>query len=149
MTEPGASDRIHRRPSMRWNAVRNLPQRRRVKRAFPLPVCAKSSWWSKRSSPIFAGTVMAIAWQRRALLRTARRREIDAGVRRLWPAFDILALPMPDLAVDLDQRDLGGVGVPMLRALIDHASYRREDPRNMLRVIVHAAPRLRGDPAAS
>lgn len=62
--------------------------------------------------------------------------------------FNILALPMPDLAVDLDQRDLGGVGVPMFRALVDHATYRREDARNVLRVIVHAAPRLRSDPTA-
>jgi anti-sigma regulatory factor (Ser/Thr protein kinase) len=60
--------------------------------------------------------------------------------------FDILALPAPDLSVDLDQRDVGGIGVPMLRALIDQASYRREDARNVLYVIVHATPRLRGDP---
>jgi serine/threonine-protein kinase RsbW len=63
--------------------------------------------------------------------------------------FDILALPMPDLAVDLDHRDLGGIGVPMFRALVNHATYRREDLRNILRVIVHAAPRLRSDSAAS
>jgi serine/threonine-protein kinase RsbW len=56
--------------------------------------------------------------------------------------FDILALPAPDLSVDLDQRDVGGVGVLMLRALIDEATYRREDARNILCVIVHAAPRL-------
>jgi len=63
--------------------------------------------------------------------------------------FDILSLPAPDLSVDLDQRDVGGVGVPMLRALIDDATYRREDARNVLCVIVHAAPRLRGGPAAT
>jgi serine/threonine-protein kinase RsbW len=60
--------------------------------------------------------------------------------------FDILALPPPDLSVDLDQRDVGGVGVPMLRALVDEATYRREDSRNILRVV---APRLRGDSAVS
>jgi serine/threonine-protein kinase RsbW len=60
--------------------------------------------------------------------------------------FDILALPPPDLSVDLDQRDVGGVGVPMLRALVDEATYRREDTRNILRVV---APRLRGDSAVS
>lgn len=59
--------------------------------------------------------------------------------------FDILALPAPDLSVDLDQRDVGGIGVPMLRALVDQATYRREDARNILCVIVHAAPRLGGD----
>lgn len=62
--------------------------------------------------------------------------------------FDMLTLPAPDLSVDLDQRDVGGIGVPMLRALIDQATYRREDARNILCVIVHAAPRLASDPAA-
>lgn len=63
--------------------------------------------------------------------------------------FDMLTLPAPDLSVDLDRRDVGGVGVPMLRALVDQATYRREDARNILCVIVHAAPRLAGDPAAT
>ena len=62
---------------------------------------------------------------------------------------DILALPAPDLSVDLDQRDLGGIGVPMLRALVDEATYRREDARNILCVIVHAPPRLSGASAAT
>ena len=64
-------------------------------------------------------------------------------------AFNILTLAAPDLSVDLDQRDVGGIGVPMLRALIDEASYRREDTRNVLYVIVHATPRLRGEPAVT
>jgi anti-sigma regulatory factor (Ser/Thr protein kinase) len=63
--------------------------------------------------------------------------------------FDILALPAPDFSVDLEQRDLGGIGVPMLRALVDEVTYRREDARNILRVIVHAAPRLRGASAVT
>src|SRR5262245_13700753 len=63
--------------------------------------------------------------------------------------FDMLALPAPDLSLDLDQRDVGGMGVPMLRALIDQASNRREDARNVLSVVVHSAPRLRGDPSAA
>ena len=64
-------------------------------------------------------------------------------------AFNILTLAAPDLSADLDQRDVGGIGVPMLRALIDEASYRREDTRNVLYVIVHATPRLRGEPAVT
>ena len=64
-------------------------------------------------------------------------------------AFNILSLSAPDLSVDLDQRDVGGIGVPMLRALIDEASYRREDTRNVLYVSVHATPRLRGEPAVT
>ena len=63
--------------------------------------------------------------------------------------FDMLALPAPDLSVDLDQRDIGGLGVPMLRALVDQVTYRREGARNILCVIVHATPRLGGDPGTT
>ena len=52
--------------------------------------------------------------------------------------FDILAAPAPDLTVDLDQREPGGLGVPLIRAMVDEASYRREGNRNILRLIVRA-----------
>ena len=58
--------------------------------------------------------------------------------------YDMLAAPSPDLSGDLDQRDVGGIGVPMLRALVDHASYRREETRNILSLRIHAAPKLGG-----
>jgi serine/threonine-protein kinase RsbW len=64
-------------------------------------------------------------------------------------AFNILAMPDPDLSGDIDQRDVGGVGVPVLRALMDQASYRRDRACNILRVIVHAAPRLGAEPTAT
>lgn len=64
-------------------------------------------------------------------------------------AFNILALPEPDLTGDIDQRDVGGVGVPVLRALMDQANYRRDGARNILRVIVHATPRLGGEPSVT
>ncbi len=63
--------------------------------------------------------------------------------------FDMFTLPAPDLSVDLDRRDVGGIGMPMLRALVDQATYRREEARNILNVIVHAAPKLIGGPAAT
>lgn len=58
--------------------------------------------------------------------------------------FDMLILPEPNLAVDIDQRGLGGVGVPMMRALVDHASYRRDGDRNVLSLVFHSACRLGG-----
>lgn len=58
--------------------------------------------------------------------------------------FDMLAMPEPDLAVDIDRRGLGGVGVPMMRALVDRASYRRDGERNVLCLVFHAACRLGG-----
>jgi anti-sigma regulatory factor (Ser/Thr protein kinase) len=63
--------------------------------------------------------------------------------------FDILALPAPDLTVDIDQRDVGGIGVPMMRALVDQASYRRDSNRNALCLIFHAATKLGSEPVAT
>jgi len=58
--------------------------------------------------------------------------------------FDMLAVPEQNLAVDIDQRGLGGVGVPMMRALVDRASYRRDGQRNLLCLVFHAGCRLGG-----
>jgi len=58
--------------------------------------------------------------------------------------FDMLSLPEPNLAVEIDQRGLGGVGVPMMRALVDQASYRRDGERNVLSLVFHSACRLGG-----
>ena len=63
--------------------------------------------------------------------------------------FDILALPAPDLSVDIDQRDLGGVGVPVMRVLVDQSSYRRAGARNVLRLVFHAACRFGAVAAAT
>jgi len=58
--------------------------------------------------------------------------------------FDMLTMPEPNLAVDIDQRGLGGVGVPMMRALVDQASYKRDGERNVLLLVFHSACRLGG-----
>jgi len=59
---------------------------------------------------------------------------IDSG-----KPFNILTLPAPDLTVEVDQRQVGGLGVPLVRALVDTASYRRESGRNVLRLSVRLA----------
>jgi serine/threonine-protein kinase RsbW len=61
--------------------------------------------------------------------------------------FDIRSLPPPEFSANLDQRDVGGVGVPMLHALVDLWNYRREEDRNVLSVLLGAAPKLGQDSA--
>jgi len=48
------------------------------------------------------------------------------------PPFDPLACPDPDTNLELDQRQPGGLGVLLIRNLMDEVSYRREDERNVL-----------------
>ena len=57
---------------------------------------------------------------------------IDAG-----EPFNILTLPPPDPTATLDQRPVGGLGVLLIRSLVDNADYCREDSRNILQLVVN------------
>jgi anti-sigma regulatory factor (Ser/Thr protein kinase) len=54
-------------------------------------------------------------------------------------AFDPLAEPPPDLDVPVEQRPLGGLGLPLLRALVSEARYVREGPTNVLTLVKRRA----------
>jgi len=54
---------------------------------------------------------------------------IDSGI-----PFDMLARPAPDFTADVAQRQLGGLGIPLIRALMDNVTYHREGARNILRL---------------
>jgi anti-sigma regulatory factor (Ser/Thr protein kinase) len=49
-------------------------------------------------------------------------------------AYDPLTAPPPDLESDLDDRPIGGLGVHLVRALMDSVSYRFVGGRNRLLV---------------
>jgi anti-sigma regulatory factor (Ser/Thr protein kinase) len=46
--------------------------------------------------------------------------------------FDPLTGPLPDLDLPAETRPIGGVGIAIVRALVDESSYRREGNRNYL-----------------
>lgn len=46
--------------------------------------------------------------------------------------FDPLAVPPPDLSVDIQDRPIGGLGIFLLRELADHIAYERRGPTNRL-----------------
>lgn len=49
--------------------------------------------------------------------------------------FDVLTLPDPDTTLDIMDREIGGMGVHFIRKLSDDVSYRRENGRNILRMV--------------
>ena len=51
--------------------------------------------------------------------------------------FNQLSVPEPDLSVPLEQRQIGGLGVHFIRHFTDHAEWRRESNRNILRLTVN------------
>ena len=49
-------------------------------------------------------------------------------------AFDPLQLPAPDLHAEIDDRPIGGLGIFLVRELMDSVTYRRDGEWNRLRV---------------
>jgi serine/threonine-protein kinase RsbW len=62
----------------------------------------------------------------------------DGGVTLMveydGPAFDPLLLPAPDVAASLEERKVGGLGVFLVRQMMDAVSYQRVAARNQLRM---------------
>jgi anti-sigma regulatory factor (Ser/Thr protein kinase) len=50
--------------------------------------------------------------------------------------FDVLSIPDPDTTLDIMDREIGGLGVYFIRRLTDDVSYRREDGKNILRMVL-------------
>ena len=48
------------------------------------------------------------------------------------PAFDPLSLAAPDTSAAIDEREIGGLGVYMVRQMMDDVSYARVGTRNQL-----------------
>ncbi len=56
---------------------------------------------------------------------------VDEGV-----PFDPLAVEEPDLRAPADQRQVGGLGIFLVRRVMDEVSYRRDAGSNVLRLVV-------------
>ena len=57
---------------------------------------------------------------------------IDFTVSDSGIPFDPTAIPTPDLSVDLKDRPIGGLGIFLVKRIMDDVSYRREDGKNIL-----------------
>jgi serine/threonine-protein kinase RsbW/sigma-B regulation protein RsbU (phosphoserine phosphatase) len=55
-----------------------------------------------------------------------------ANVSDDGPAFDPLSAPAPDIRAPIEERKVGGLGIHLLRTLMDAVEYRRADGRNHL-----------------
>lgn len=63
---------------------------------------------------------------------------VDGGVMLTveddGPAFDPLSLPAPDLTASLEARRVGGLGVFLVRQVMDSVRYERRDTTNRLQM---------------
>jgi len=54
--------------------------------------------------------------------------------------FDLLQQEMPNVALPLEKRPIGGLGIFLVRQLVDELDYRRERGRNILTMKQRIAP---------
>jgi anti-sigma regulatory factor (Ser/Thr protein kinase) len=64
---------------------------------------------------------------------------VDHGV-----PFDMLSRPEPDLTSDLAHRQGGGLGVFLIRKVMDEVTYRQESGQNILRLVVYSPQEPQG-----
>lgn len=64
-------------------------------------------------------------------------------------AFDPFAdAPAPDLAADLEARAVGGLGVHLVKSVMDEVGYERRDGRNFVELVLHRAQEAAQEDAA-
>jgi serine/threonine-protein kinase RsbW len=56
---------------------------------------------------------------------------VDSGI-----AFDIFSAREPDITADIEERQIGGLGIFFVKALMDDVRYQRKDDRNILTLVV-------------
>lgn len=62
----------------------------------------------------------------------AKPAEVTTEVSDSGREFDPLAVPPPNLDAPLSERTLGGLGIHLIRSLMDVVEYRRENGKNVL-----------------
>jgi len=50
--------------------------------------------------------------------------------------FDVHGLDAPDLTDDISERQVGGLGVFIIKELVEDVQYRREDNKNILKLVI-------------
>ena len=54
------------------------------------------------------------------------------------PYNPFVEAPQPDLGNDIDERRVGGLGVFLVKEMMDHVAYRRDGNRNVVELTIHA-----------
>ena len=75
----------------------------------------------------YAGTTGTIA-----ICCRAGQDEVTVQISDDAPAFDPLQVPEPDTSANLDDREIGGLGIFLIRKVTDNATYRYEKAKNIL-----------------
>ena len=56
---------------------------------------------------------------------------IDSGI-----PFDVTSLTDPELTADVEERKIGGLGIFLVKRMVDEVKYRREKDKNILSLVI-------------
>jgi serine/threonine-protein kinase RsbW len=65
----------------------------------------------------------------------ASREFIEVTIEDSAPPFNPLSFPEPELSGDIEDRKIGGLGVFLIRHVMDEISYRHENGKNILNLV--------------
>jgi len=60
------------------------------------------------------------------------RQRLEAVISDDGTPFDPFAVAAPDLDDELDERRIGGLGIHLVRTMMDEVHYRRDDDKNVV-----------------
>ncbi len=69
----------------------------------------------------------------------AQGKDVWVELRDRGPFFDPTMAPEPTLQASLEERDIGGLGIHLMRQAVDELVYRREGDVNILRMVKRGA----------
>ncbi|MDD1702895.1 MAG: ATP-binding protein, partial [Methanoregula sp.] len=61
--------------------------------------------------------------------------EVTVEISDNAPPFDPLDVPDPDISADIREREIGGLGVFLIKKVTDRATYRYENAQNILTLV--------------
>ena len=71
--------------------------------------------------------------QHQIVVRLALEQDVlTAQVEDEGRAFNPVEAPAPDIGASIDERPIGGLGIHLVRSVMNSVEYRREDGRNVL-----------------
>ncbi len=69
-----------------------------------------------------------------------QREQLEIQVEDAGAAFNPLCFRPPNLQSPLEERELSGLGILLMRKMMDEVTYAREDSKNVLTLIMHKKP---------
>jgi serine/threonine-protein kinase RsbW len=70
-----------------------------------------------------------------AIESCVRDHQVEITISDQGTPFDPLAVPPPDISLDVDHRKIGGLGIHLIRNMTDHVAYRYQDGTNLLTLV--------------